>query len=135
MDVKARHEGRMTRQRRVVLQILEESQDHLDAETIYARARARDAKISLATVYRALAMFKRRGLVEEQRLGEGHGHFEKKHSRPHYHFSCTACGRVVELEGTQVLELAQRLCADQGLQVATVQLLVSGTCDACSAEA
>jgi Fur family transcriptional regulator, ferric uptake regulator len=135
MEMNTRPEGRMTRQRRVVLQILEESLDHLDAETIYVLARARDAKISLATVYRALALFKRRGLVEEQRLGEGHGHFEKKTSRPHYHFTCTVCGCVVELEGTQVLELSQRLCADQGLQVANVQLLVSGKCSACAREA
>lgn len=131
MDNHTKREGRMTRQRRIVLQILEESQEHLDADTIYALARARDAKVSLATVYRALALFKRRGLVEEQRLGESHGHFETAQGKPHYHFTCTGCGQVIELEASQVHDLAQRLCAGQGLEVRNVQILVQGLCKDC----
>jgi Fur family transcriptional regulator, ferric uptake regulator len=131
MNVETKRAGRMTRQRRIVMQILEESQAHLDADSIHALARARDEKISLATVYRALALFKQRGLIEEQRLGEGHGHFEKAQDTPHYHFTCSQCGRVIELEDHQVLELARRLFTDQGLQVETIQLLVSGRCGEC----
>jgi Fe2+ or Zn2+ uptake regulation protein len=131
MENHAKREGRLTRQRRIVLQILEESQEHLDAGSIYALARARDAKVSLATVYRALALFKQRGLVEEQHLGESHGHFETAHEKPHYHFTCTCCGRVIELEASQVFDLAQRLCAGQGLEVKTVQILVQGLCKDC----
>jgi Fur family transcriptional regulator, ferric uptake regulator len=122
---------RMTRQRRVVLDILAGSQDHLDAETIYALARARDAKISLATVYRALAWLKQRGLVQEQRLGEGHAHFETTPSEPHDHFTCIVCGRVIELEAAQVHELTHQLCTSQGLHVTGLQMLVQGVCGEC----
>jgi Fe2+ or Zn2+ uptake regulation protein len=131
MNIQAERAGRMTRQRKVVMQILEESQAHLDAETIYALARARDDKISLATVYRALAFFKQRGLIEEQRLGEGHSHFEKAQDTPHYHFTCSQCGRVIELEDKQVLKRVRQLFTNQGLQVDTVHLLVSGRCGEC----
>jgi len=41
-----------------VLEILEESQEHLDAEAIYGQAKARNPNISLATVYRTLALLK-----------------------------------------------------------------------------
>jgi Fur family transcriptional regulator, ferric uptake regulator len=131
MMTKGKQAGRMTRQRRIVLDILAESQEHLDAETIYLLARARDARISLATVYRALALFKRRGLVQEQRLGEGHGHFETTKGEPHDHFTCTACGRVIELEAAQLHELAGQLCAGRGLQMSGVQVLVTGLCAEC----
>jgi len=128
----AANAGRLTRQRTLVLDILAQSRDHLDAETIYAQARARDEKISLATVYRALAWLKERGLVQEQSLGEGHGHFEITQGGPHDHFTCTVCGRVIELDGAQVHALTRQLCARQGLQAASVHLLVEGLCGDCT---
>ena len=89
---------RLTRQRRLVLRVLEESREHLDAERLYDLATSLDPNISLATVYRTLAILKEMGLVEEHRLGEGHAHFEATRSTPHYHFTCTACGRVNEFD-------------------------------------
>jgi Fur family transcriptional regulator, ferric uptake regulator len=133
MKTGAEGKQRMTRQRRVVLEILEQSQEHLDAETIFVLARQRDAKISLATVYRALALFKQRGLVHEERLGEGHGHFEIAQGKPHDHFTCTNCGQVIELESAQLHKIAAKICAGLGLQVSSVQVLVQGTCDKCDA--
>ncbi len=48
---------RLTEQRRIIAQVLEESADHPDAELLYARASAVDPKISLATVYRTVRLF------------------------------------------------------------------------------
>ncbi len=67
---------RLTRQRKLVLDVVSDSQEHLDAETIYQLARERDENISLATVYRSLAYLKATGLIQEHNLGEDHGHFE-----------------------------------------------------------
>ncbi|HIP87142.1 MAG TPA: transcriptional repressor, partial [Anaerolineales bacterium] len=39
---------RLTRQRRLVMEVLEEAEEHLDAEAIHDRAKARDPNISLA---------------------------------------------------------------------------------------
>lgn len=122
---------RMTRQRRLVLNILNESQEHLDAVTLYSLARARDPKISLATIYRSLAILKEAGLVQEHRLGQDHAHFETTQASPHYHFTCIKCGRVVEFETPLVMEAARKLCQSQGLQVLDVQLHFSGFCTQC----
>lgn len=122
---------RLTRQRRVILEILEESREHLDAETLYARARARDARISLATVYRALALLKETGLVQEHRLGEDHGHFEAMHETPHYHFTCIGCGKVIEFEAPQVLEISRKLREEHDLLLLEIHLHISGRCSSC----
>ena len=46
---------RMTGQRRVIAQILEEAhRDHPDVEELHARAAGLDSRISLATVYRTV---------------------------------------------------------------------------------
>jgi Fe2+ or Zn2+ uptake regulation protein len=123
--------SRMTGHRRLVLEVLADSREHLDADTIYQRAKARDAHISLATIYRALAYFKYNGTLIEHQLGEGHGHFELKQPGNHYHFTCKNCGRVIEFEAPQVMDIARNLCASRGLQVSDVHLLLSGYCDAC----
>jgi Fe2+ or Zn2+ uptake regulation protein len=125
------HGRRLTRQRRLVLEILEESREHLDAETLYERAKARDPDIGLATIYRSLALFKEAGLVQEDQLGEDHGHFEKTPSSPHHHFTCLKCGMVVEFEAPQVQEAIQAFCGRKKIQLVGVQLLISGYCDLC----
>ena len=125
---------RLTRQRKLVLEILDESLEHLDAETLYLRAKARDPNISLATVYRSLAWLKAAGLVEEHRLGEGHGHFETIQETPHYHFICLGCGRVVEFAAPQVMQAARKLGESQGLTITGVTLHLSGFCPGCQPE-
>jgi Fe2+ or Zn2+ uptake regulation protein len=122
---------RLTRQRSLVVDILNESTEHLDAETIYQRAKERDARISLATVYRSLALLKQTGMVQEHNLGEDHGHFETTQPSPHYHFTCQRCGRVVEFEAPQVMEVARRLSDTLQVRVIQVQLLLRGFCCQC----
>ena len=122
---------RLTHQRKLILEILEESQEHLDAADLYLQAKARDAHISLATVYRTLAILKEAGLVQENQLGQDHGHFETTQPTPHYHFTCLKCGRVIEFEAPQVLEAAHELCKKEGIQVLEMHLLLSGCCFEC----
>jgi Fe2+ or Zn2+ uptake regulation protein len=122
---------RLTRQRRLVMEVLEEADEHLDAETIHDRAKARDPNISLATVYRTLALLKEMGLVEEHRLGEDHAHYEAVQDVPHYHFTCLECGRVIEFAAPEVGQVVQALSQQEGLQVADVHLFLTGYCRQC----
>jgi len=125
---------RLTRQRRLLLKLMEESRDHLDAGGLYDQARALDANISLATVYRTLAVLKEMGLVEEHRLGEGRAYFETTQKTPHYHFTCSGCGCVIEFDAPQVAEVLRRLSKQKGLQVTGAHLLVTGLCAPCQEE-
>lgn len=125
---------RLTRQRQVVLEVLEESQEHLDAEALYARARARFPHISLATVYRTVAVLKRMGLVAEYPLGEEHAHYEAVQEAPHYHFTCLRCGRVTEFEAPQVTQIIGELARQEGIEVHAVQFFLTGYCAECRAK-
>jgi len=123
---------RLTRQRQLILEILQNSRDHLDAEMVYAEAKKRDSRIGIATVYRTLAFLKKIGLAEENRLGEDHSHYEAAdRAKPHYHFACLKCGRIVEFESPQVMRLARSLCDKEGLQVTEVSLGFRGYCKKC----
>lgn len=122
---------RVTRQRQLVWKVLQKSQDHLDAEGLHDLAKAHDANISLATVYRTLAVLKEAGLVEEHWLGEDHAHFEVVPETPHYHFTCLVCGKVLEFDAPQVAQVVHTLSKQEGLEVKDVHLFVSGTCAEC----
>ena len=127
------HGHRLTHQRRIVLEILNDSQEHLDAEAIYLLAKARDAKISLATVYRSLALLKEVGLVIEHTLGEDHGHFETIQPSPHYHFTCQNCGCIIEFEAPEIETILQNLRQKNGIQVSSAHFHVTGKCPSCQA--
>jgi len=123
---------KLTRPRQVILDVLESSRGHLDAETVCARAKERDGRIGIATVYRTLALLKQLGLAEEHDLGEDHGHFEAADkAKPHFHFTCVKCGKVVEFESPQVVRLAKSMCEKKGLRVLEVDLHFSGYCRQC----
>jgi len=123
---------RLTSQRRLILEVLRERGDeHLDAEELFVHARVRDADVSLATVYRTLAVLKEMGLAEEHRLGEEHSHYEAVRDAPHYHFTCLGCGRVIEFDAPLVKRIERELNEREGVLISNTHLHVSGYCAQC----
>jgi Fe2+ or Zn2+ uptake regulation protein len=126
---------RLTSQRCLILEVLEESEEHLDAEALHDRVKLHDPDVSLATIYRTLAVFKEMGLVEEHRLGEEHGHYESVRDDPHYHFTCLRCGQVIEFDTSLVAQIRQELSEREGVRVIGAHLHLSGYCARCQNQA
>src|SRR6266566_3762940 len=55
---------RMTRQRRVILQVMDDAEQHLDVDQILERAQKIDAGVHIVTVYRTIDL-KKEGLIDE----------------------------------------------------------------------
>ena len=92
---------RLTRQRRIILEIMETARQHLAAAQILRKAAKIDPDINRVTVYRTLSLLKRQGLVDELDLlhVKGDGHFyERRPKRDHMHMTCLRCGSVQEFE-------------------------------------
>jgi Fe2+ or Zn2+ uptake regulation protein len=122
---------RLTSQRRLILKVLEESDGHLDADALHDRVKTRDPDVSLATVYRTLAVLREIGMVEEHRLGEDHGHYEAVRQEPHYHFTCLHCGKVIEFDTPLVAQVEKELCEQEGVRAISTHLHISGYCAQC----
>lgn len=125
---------RLTPQRALVLTVLEESHEHLDAETLWQRAHARDASVNLATVYRTLSVFKEMGLVEQRYFARDHKRefYELAGKREHYHFTCLGCGKVLEVETPRIKQAAQDLQESQGLRFTHACVCFEGYCSDCA---
>jgi Fur family ferric uptake transcriptional regulator len=125
---------RVTPQRRVVAEVLEEAEDHIDAETLFQRGRRRNPAIHRATVYRALRLFKRLGLVDELDLmhvsGEQH-FYEIRPSLFHIHLVCVECGGVEEPGGVFWQQVRKRVEKESGFKPEGARLEMSGRCARC----
>ena len=62
---------RMTEQRRIIADVIEDSEDHPHVEALYLRASEKDNRISLATVYRTVKLFEEVGILDRLEFGDG----------------------------------------------------------------
>jgi len=125
---------RLTRQRQLLLDLIEESGEHLDAEALYNLARQRDPKLNRVTVYRTLKMLKEGGLVDELDLmhfvGDQH-YYETRRKQEHAHIICLRCGRVEEFYGPPLHRLRQQIETTFGFQILIARTEIGGYCSHC----
>jgi len=129
---------RMTQQRRLLVELLESADEHLDAETVCRLAHERDPRIHRATVYRTLKLLKQLGLVDELDLMHvpGDRHFyEVRPAAFHIHLVCVKCGSVEEPGGPFWEDLKRRVRRETGFQPSVVRLEMGGCCTRCQAKA
>ncbi len=124
---------RLTDQRRLLLELLQEHGGHLDAHELYRLAQERDPRLNLSTVYRTLSLLRDLGLVDEQHLGEDHHHYELKAPATHYHLVCRNCGSVVEFTSPLIEQLKEAVGRELGYTIADAQVDLVGTCANCRA--
>jgi Fur family ferric uptake transcriptional regulator len=125
---------RLTRQRQILLDLIDKSGEHLDAEQLYHRAKAVDPKLNRVTVYRTLKMLKAGGLVDELDLMhvEGDQHFyETRMKGEHAHIICLRCGKVEEFFGEPLQKLRRQVEAHFGFEVLIQRTEVGGYCSHC----
>ncbi len=126
---------RITRQRRLLVGIMQESPRHLDAFTLLNIAKQEDPDINLATVYRTLSLLKSSGLIDELDLmhleGEKH-YYEAKTSSDHCHMACFGCGAILEYASPSFEKLKRQIAADSGFQIRVARLELGGLCKKCS---
>lgn len=117
--------------RNAILHCLQSTKAHPSAETVYQMLMQERSDISLATVYRNLALFKQQGIIQSLGTVEGIERFDYN-TAPHVHFICSCCQAVIDLPQMAVPE--QMMSAAEkaiGGEVSQCQLSFTGRCQAC----
>ena len=104
----------MTEQRRIVAQVLEDSQDHPDVEELYARALKLDPRISIATVYRSVKLFEEAGILEKLEFGDGRARYEDAERDHHDHLIDMNSGEVIEFIDPDIEALQEKIAERLG---------------------
>jgi len=122
---------RLTKQRALILEIIRRGQGHLDADEVYRRARVKQPRLSLSTVYRTLQLLKKLGLVEEVHFDEAHHHYEVKPPSEHHHLVCLGCGKVIEFHYPLTRYVKRKVPEAQDFEITGTEVRMTGYCSKC----
>jgi Fe2+ or Zn2+ uptake regulation protein len=125
--------GRMTAQRYLILQTLEELCDHPTAEELFALIRERDATLHLSTVYRTLRWLEQENLISARVFAEDRRQerYDAAYPIEHHHFVCTACKAVIEFDSPLMEGLKMEFEWRYGARVENSSTTLYGLCAAC----
>ena len=122
----------LTKQREVVLSVINVADRHLTANEVFTAARETLPSISFATVYNSLRYLKEAGLIAEKNFGNGASRFDRMTQR-HDHALCTKCGELVDLEMNLPAELVRQAELESRFKTESIELTLRGLCPDCAA--
>jgi Fur family ferric uptake transcriptional regulator len=108
---------RMTSQRKIIAQVLEDAADHPDVEELYKRASKIDLTISIATVYRTVKLFDEAGILDKLEFGDGRARYEDAEREHHDHLIDINSGRVIEFMDSDIEKLQEKIAQKLGYKL------------------
>lgn len=117
---------RLTPQRAIILQAIQNLQGHMTAEDIFNKIQAITPYISLATVYRTLDLLKELGLIIESHMGTGTAYYALRSHGPHHHAVCRATKQTIELPSDFFEPIVDRLRTEYDFVVDDNHIVIFG---------
>ena len=123
---------KLTAERRALFDEVFARHEHLEADELLVRLRARHKKISRATIYRTLELLADSGIVGKLRIGESGYRYERLRAGDHHdHLICKECGRVVEFYEQRIEQLQDEVCERYGFILLDHSHQMRGICRQC----
>jgi Fur family ferric uptake transcriptional regulator len=116
---------RMTLPRKIILEVIEDSEDHPDVEEMYRRAVERDKTISIATVYRTIKLFEEAGIIERLDIGDGRARYEEA-GEHHEHLVDVETGEIIEFQDNELEEMKKAVALKMGYELVDHRLELFG---------
>ncbi len=110
----------------MILTAIQQSEDHISAEEIYAQVVAKYPYVNISTVYRTLELLKGLGLVTETDMGEGRVRYHPANKGQHHHLVCRDCGAVIDLDESVLAPLKEQLAREYGFLADLRHLAIFG---------
>lgn len=129
---------RVTPARRAVLEVLDTSRGHLDAEAVAAQVDAREAGVHRATVYRSLQSLVSLGIVAHTHVPGGPTIYHLAASvgggavhPEHAHLQCTVCLRFFDIPVGWLTSLRRQVSSEMGFELEPDHAALLGLCASC----
>lgn len=107
---------------------------HFDTEELLVEAKKKDPKVSRASVYRAVPLLIKAGIIKESIQKDGRRVYESctgGHYRHHDHMICDKCGAIIEFEDYAIERHQQMMAERYGFQLREHRLVLWGLCKNC----
>ncbi len=113
---------KMTWQRRLIAQVLSESEDHPNVEELYVRASQHDSRVSIATIYRTVRLFEQEGIILRHDFGEGRSRLEPIAHGKHDHLINLDTGEVIEFHSKEIALIQQKIAEQYNMELEGARL-------------
>ena len=115
---------RLSRQRRMVLDLLWTEKSHLSARDIFERLNARGRSIGHTSVYQNLEALQSAGVIEclDRATGRLYGY----RSDPHSHLTCLDTGSIEDIDVELPADLLDRIEQTSGFHIESYTLQLNG---------
>ena len=127
---------RQTIQKQIIIETLDKLKHikgHLSIDEIYSAIKEDYASISKTTVYRNVRQLAEAKTIRQIMLEDGLERYDLN-IHDHYHFTCTTCGTIYDVEIDGLLDFSQYLDENYGFITETINLSFTGICDTCNSK-
>jgi len=125
---------RWTPQRRLILEVLSETEGHVTGSDLVERCRERDSYTTPSTVYRTLDVLEELGYVAHSHSADGREEFHVMPEAAHGHLQCRSCGRTFELDAEIAAAIAEPARQRLGFVADVGHMTMVGLCAECVAK-
>ena len=126
-----KHGYKLTKPRRIIVEAIINSEDHLTPGEIYNRIHKEHPHIGLVTIYRTLDILADMNLICELHGGGNCHSYTIGLPYKHHHIVCHQCGKVADFTGCNVSEMEQRIAEESGFRIDGHLLEFTGLCRMC----
>lgn len=123
----------LTPQRRAVLQVVRDANDHPSANEIYQRVQTIQPGIAYSTVYNALNVLVAGGLIQELKIGDQASRYDGR-TETHHHALCLGCGILAEVEMALTERQWSEVAEQTGFAMKNYHIQFTGYCPQCRAK-
>ena len=128
IEEKCRIKGvRLTDQRKVIAEVMSNSNDHPDVDELHKRVNRIDKKISIATVYRTVKLFEESGIVEKHDFKGGKARYEEAPKEHHDHLIDINSGEIIEFVDKDIEILQNEVAEKLGYKLVDHKLELYGS--------
>ena len=118
---------RLTDQRKLVAQVMAESQDHPDVDELHQRVSKLDSKISIATVYRTVKLFEEAGIIAKHDFKGTKARYEQAPDEHHDHLIDINTGEITEFVNDDIEKLQKKVAEKLGYKLVDHRLELYGS--------
>ena len=117
---------KLTEQRKIIDQVMSDSNDHPDVDELYKRVSKIDSKISIATVYRTVKLFEEIGILAKHDFKGGKARYEELSEGHHDHLIDIKTGEIIEFVDEDIEKLQKKVAEKYGYDLVDHKLELYG---------
>ena len=118
---------RLTEQRKLVAQVMSNSEDHPDVDELHKRINKLDPKISIATVYRTVKLFEESGIGAKHDFKGNKARYEEAPKEHHDHLIDVNTGEITEFVNEEIEKLQKKVAEKLGYKLVDHRLELYGS--------